>query len=101
MADSPSVETQGTERFSLGVISTPDGVEAYSQKFEGGKLVREDRDIFLGKGMIEENSSDKKIEEIVDDESESSQNKSIGSNLKDSEDNAEVFTQRHQIPPKK
>jgi hypothetical protein len=101
MADAPSKETQGIEGVGMGVIATPDGVEVYSQKFEGGKLIEEEKDIFHGKVAIEDgDSSGKKITEITSEEIQESKgegdNKRLGNDKED-----ENFTQHHQIPPKK
>jgi len=112
MADNPSVEPLGTERIVIGATATPNSVEAYSQRFEGGELIKEDRDIFLNnKEIIENISPSEKIKEITDGEtkgeSEDSQQKPgnlVGINqdaLDEEKDNKKNFTQHHQIPPKK
>lgn len=94
MADNLSKETQGIEGVGMGVIATPDGVEVYSQKFEDGKLIEEEKDIFHGKGMIESSdSSGEKITEITGEE--------VQEGDKQLKDGKETFTQHHQILPKK
>lgn len=102
MADSPSSSegTQGGEGFAMGVIATPDGVDVYSQKFEGGKLIKEDKDIFRGKGMIENSFSGEKVKVITDEEIEKDESKNSQKQPEDNQEKIENFTQ-HQLLPKK
>jgi len=47
MADSPSLEPAGTKRLAIGVVTAPGNIETYSQKFDSGELVREEKDTFI------------------------------------------------------
>lgn len=101
MADAPSKETQGIEGIGMGVIATPDRVEVYSQKFESGKLIEEEKDIFQGKGEIEGgDSSGKKITEITSEEIQESKGKGDNKQLENDKED-ENFTQHQQLTPKK
>lgn len=104
MADlsSSSEGMQGGEGFVMGVIATPDGADVYSQKFEGGNLIKEDKDIFSGERMIENSSSGEKIKVITDKEIEEEGSKhSRQESKEDNQEEIENFTTHHQILPKK
>jgi len=72
MADnSDAKDPEGTERFVLGAIGRPDGgADAYSQSFQGGKLVGENKDSFLsiGLGNNEDSSSSNSKRKIMSGE---------------------------------
>jgi len=109
MADSPSLEPVGTKRLAIGVITGPGNIETYSQKFDSGELVREDKDIFIdvnSERVIsekEEKKSSKKAKKRLRTKHRKSEKEKLENDKKQEKletDRQENFTSHQQISPK-